>query len=303
MRRKPVPRAVTASVGCALMALSAVLALPAGSFAESTLNESAEGPFASRCDAAQMPTGQGQHQWGSSYTNWESAGGGVRMEQSIVALQLAPKSFYTKQFDLTGARGGYIGLQTDALNADGTLQTNARFSIWDSATAQGDQCKTFGGEGVGYTCELEPFSVDVGVVYTLTVERQITEADGTWWQGSVTNENTGATQVIGQIRTRHQGNARLVSGSTNFVEYWGPRAQDCNSVPQSIVSWTAPWITKENGDEVQDAWQSFSGPTHELTCAQGGVQSSGQIVQAEDGPFYRMSNGSVAMCRAADPDF
>ena len=277
---------------------SVLLTMPLVAFAQLPFDESSFESFGIQCDHSRMPTGQGQHQWGSSYINWISRSSGVRLEQSIILLQVAPKSFHTNNFSLTGAHGGYIGLQTQSIGPDGTLHTNVRFSIWNTVAAQGNSCRTFGGEGVGYTCVINPFPLELGTPYTLGVERLNSEADGTWWQGSVTNEHTGETQTIGRIKAKHQGAERLIKSTSNFSEYFGPRAKNCNSVPQTIVSWTASQITSEAGKIVSDQFREFTKANPDKPCNEAGVQAFGERRADGDYTFYRMTNGSVPMCRA-----
>lgn len=288
--------------------LSVLLAIPFGAFAQLQITESTDESFAIQCNATLYPTGTGQHQWGSSYANWNSPTQGRRIEQSIMILEIAPASYWTLNYSLTGSSGGYIGLQTDTdpvskrpVKPDGSLFTRARFSLWNAVASRGTKCRTFGGEGVGRTCQLEPFPITLGTQYTIAVERQNTEADGTWWQGSVINEDTGTTTPIGSIKTKHSGSERLVRATSNFSEYYGAKAANCNSVPRTIVSWLAPLTTPETGDQVDSQLREFTKapPPHlrsTLTCDQAGVQASGQQLTVDGERFYRMTNGSISMC-------
>lgn len=274
------------------------VALTLGVQAQTTIDETTQQPYGIQCNANLMPTGQGQHQWGSSYTNWNSLSTGKRAAQTIVWLQVAPASFHTNNFALADASGGYIGLQTQHIGANGDLTTNVRFSIWNAVASRGGQCRTFGGEGVGHTCELLPFPLTLGTHYTLSVERMNTEPDGTWWQGAVFNEQTQQNQIIGQIKVKHLGLDRTIRNVSNFSEYFGPRAADCNSVPQSKVSWTAPTTTNDAGATTADQFLEFLTATPAQSCSEAGVQASGELITVGQQTFHRMTNGSIPMCQS-----
>ena len=248
------------------------------------------------CNNDLNPTGQGQHQWGSSYADWVSQSMGVQFSQRLRILQPAYESFHTHTFALTDASGGYIGLQTRQIAEDGSIASQVRFSIWDTLEAEGPNCITFGGEGVGYTCFIEPFPITMGSFYTLTVTRGDTEADGTWWEGSVTHDDTCETTVLGRIKVPHAADQRLIRSAGNFSEYFGPRAVDCMSVPQSIVEWTAPIVIDEGGVATQDPLLEFSKAEPAEPCDQAGVEASGEMDTIDGTPVYRMTNGSVVMC-------
>ncbi len=248
------------------------------------------------CDNSLNPTGAGQHQWGSSYADWTPQTMGVEFSQRIRILQPAYESFHTHTFALSDASGGYIGLQTRQIADDGTIGSQIRFSIWDTLEADGPNCITFGGEGIGYTCFLEPFPIAMGSFYTVTVRRGETEDDGTWWEGSVTHDETCETTVLGRIKVAHEGTERLIRSAGNFSEYFGPRAQDCMSVPQSIVEWTAPIIIGEDGVATQDPLLAFSKAEPDATCEEAGVEASGETDEIDGTTVYRMTNGSIPMC-------
>ncbi len=249
-----------------------------------------------QCDKSLEPTGNGQHQWGSSYADWYNNTWGVVFEQTIMLEQVAPNSFHTNTFSLSDASGGYIGLQTHGINNDGSIQTNVRFSIWDTVDAEGGECSSFGGEGVGQTCVINPLKLSVGVHYTIKVERLNTESDGTWWQGSVLNDFSGDTHVIGKIKVPHAQSDRFVRPGGNFSEYFGPKAENCTSVPQSIVSWQAPQVKEENGNTIVSKFRSFSKANPDQPCSDAGVEASGEIISSNNVTFYKMTNGSIPMC-------
>ncbi len=248
------------------------------------------------CDKNLEPDGSGQHQWGSSYADWHNQDWGIRFEQNISLEQVAPNSFHTNTFALTYASGGYIGLQTHGIDSDGALTTNARFSIWNTLDAQGDECSSFGGEGVGKTCVINPLPLYLGIEYTLRVERLSIESDGTWWQGSVIDQSNGAVHIIGKIKVEHSEDTRLVRPGGNFTEYFGPKAVDCQSVPQSIVNWQAPNVTGDNDNTISSAWRSFSKANPSAPCSEAGVEAQGEIINRNGKTFYRMTNGSIPMC-------
>ncbi|MBK8236133.1 MAG: hypothetical protein IPK74_11285 [Deltaproteobacteria bacterium] len=248
------------------------------------------------CDPTAVPSGDGQHQWGSSYAGWTSQGGGIAFAQRLRIVQPAVRSFHTHTFDLSGASGGYIGLQTTDIAPDGTIASHVRFSIWDTLEADGPGCTPFGGEGIGWTCVIDPYPIDFGVMYTLSVTRGDAESDGTWWEATVRNDETCAVQTIGRIKVAHAGEPRWISSSYNFSEYFGQRAVDCHAVPQSIAEWTAPEVTHEDDQVVADVFASFTKAEPGTPCGEAGVDASGEVAMLDDTTVYRMVNGSVPTC-------
>ncbi|MCP4111412.1 MAG: hypothetical protein GY749_38770 [Desulfobacteraceae bacterium] len=248
------------------------------------------------CNDNLKPTGSGQHQWGSSYADWYNVTWGIVFEQTIQLEQVALKSFHTNTFSLSDASGGYIGLQTRDISNDGTIETNVRYSVWNTDESEGEQCSSFGGEGVGQTCTIKPLELLLGINYTVRVERLTTETDGSWWQGSVVNESSGEVHIIGKIKVPHTGNERLIRAGGNFSEYFGPKAIDCQSVPQSIVNWQAPQVTDEAENTVVSGFRSFSKANPSASCSDAGVEASGEIINVNGITLYKMTNGSIPMC-------
>ena len=118
--------------------------------------------------------------WASQYVDW-TFDGRVKevwnIEQQVWVPQPNNSSFWPMQWDFSGAGfGGYIGLQQQGSAGD----QNVRFSIWNATSAQGPECKPFGGEGVGQTCTLA-VKIDPKKFYRLRVWRLEKERDGQWW--------------------------------------------------------------------------------------------------------------------------
>ena len=257
-----------------------------------------------KCDPSLIPT-TARATGPASYAYWfvpEGLGlrpfynAGTIIEQRIKLLQLAPWSFHAMQFfGEEGGSTGYIGLQTHGLNDDGTPTINLRFSIWNAPEAQGVECVTFGGEGVGKTCIISPYELDLDMFYTIRVER-LEEGGGTWWKGTVKNEDTGEVSVIGKIRGVP---GSQVGTSLNFSEYFGPRVVDSagnydynKSVLQSIVMWLPPEITKD-GQTIANEFSDFASNFPTGLVPDG---ASGAIVPFDDYTAYVMTHGSIRVC-------
>jgi hypothetical protein len=241
----------------------------------------------------------GQHQWGSSYSAWSSKGG-TSFEQKIRINVPAPSTFHTQYFNLTHASGGYLGLQTGSIGS-GMVSTQVRFSLWNALDGRTDEaeavCETFGGEGVGWTCYVPTFEIEFGVFYTLAVERLADSVDGkVWWQATVTNDRTQKETILGRIQTLHTSQPHQLESRQNFSEYWGRRAIDCNHVPQSIVDWQKPYLVND-GAEVPIAFEGFTKAGDPSRCDEEGTFASGEQLMEDGKTLYRMTNGSIQMCK------
>ncbi len=164
-----------------------------------------------------------------------------------------------------------------------------RVSIWDAteatpSTAASSTCRTFVGEGTGYTCTLDPFKLQKGVTYKLKFDGLDTSSLGTLWQATITNSVSGEITEIGRIRARNGADQHSARPSVNFTEYYGPSAVDKYSVPQPIVRWTAPEM-----DGTKQVFSSFIG--------QEGTEYKGNLVPQSDGStLYELINGSISIC-------
>jgi hypothetical protein len=181
-----------------------------------------------------------QHQNGNVYQNWSnpSSGWNTSIEQRITPDRIHPYSFFTLGGGLDNARGGfYIGLLQDGSSA---WNRKMRFSVWNATAAWPDpnsQCRTFGGEGSGYTCE-RSFGYVEGRSYIVRL-RLINSSDpnGLWWAGEVVDLSARITYSMGAIRAPK--GAGFVNSPYSFVEYYGPSIF-CSKLPLMRATFTNP---------------------------------------------------------------
>lgn len=224
----------------------------------------------------------GQQKWASQYVSWtpdKEVGDIWNVDQDVWVPRPANGSYWPIQFGFVGQNyGGYMGLQ------QGTDQ-NVRFSIWNATAAKGTSCRTFDGEGVGYTCTL-PVKIDPGKLYRLRLWRMEAEADGQWWGGwliEADQKGARAERLIGRIKAPVGAKSIKPKGITNFVEYWGAAVGKYSSVPLSIAAFAAPAVNYD-GKGAYAAHYRFAGSkkaTGNLCLT--GEQGNGALISAK--PF------------------
>jgi hypothetical protein len=195
--------------------------------------------------AVTLPVKAAQQQWAAAYVNWtfDSAPNGQNLDQQIWLPRPAFASYFTMnwQWSKTPGIGGYMGLQSDASGAG-----NVRFSLWNATEAKGEHCRTFGGEGIGYTCML-PIEIDTNKFYRLRLWRTAADNSGQWWGGWLIEEKGGKLieHAIGQIKVAKNQDSFSASSIHNFSEYWGEAVSTCKQVPMSAVGFGSPAINYE----------------------------------------------------------
>ncbi len=223
-----------------------------------------------------------QQKWSSQYVHWsfdELGRGGV--EHRPAGLD-------------SGAQhgrllAGSMGLERDQRRRlhgaqQGQGSQNVRFSIWNATDASGQQCRTFGGEGIGYTCEL-PVEIDPDKFYRLRLWRTEAVADGQWWGAWVIEANADGDLVehhIGQIKAPVGAKTIDPQRISNFAEYFGPAVPACADVPLSIVGFTPPAVNYHGaGTGVYGGYSSFShSDKAEGNLCQDGTESQGAFITA-----------------------
>jgi hypothetical protein len=142
-----------------------------------------------------------------------------------------------------------MGLQTD-----GNGRRFARFSIWNSTAAlpgPGASCRSFDGEGVGRTCELN-INWSTHRTYTYRLRHIGTMNRHFIWAAWIIDDATGHAHHIGNIAAPL--GAQYVHSVSNFNEYYGPQ-YPCSGVPSSSVFFLTPQVNLSrysayNGDSV-----------------------------------------------------
>ncbi len=137
--------------------------------------------------------------------------------------------------------GGYIGFQDGAPRSDGATGRVALLSIWNASGATpgpGAACRTFGGEGDGYTCRID-YAWLPGHTYRLRVWAIPPVA----WRGAILDEQTGVDTVLGDI-TVPEGwgwlHTTLDEFTENFAENGGTRYPTCADAPRTLATFFSP---------------------------------------------------------------
>jgi hypothetical protein len=212
---------------------------------------------------AAAPAQAQQQQWAAAYVNWAfpNSPATSTVAQDMQIPQAARASFFTLNLDFTTGEGGYIGLQSDETGAG-----SVRFSLWNTAVARGDACRTFDGEGEGMTCVL-PVSIDPNVVYRVGITRDTADTAGQWWVGWIESPDRARRQ-IGAIRVPRQHREIASENIHNFSEYWGDAVKACRDTPLSAAIFAAPVLTLANGRGLTGTQPSGTQP-EENRCATG----------------------------------
>lgn len=218
------------------------------------------------------PANAGQQQWGAAYLDWSGAvlSANSAISQTIQPLELSPNTYWE-----SGWSWGYGGIQTGNYLADGTLYTNAIFSIWDSLEAkpgEGSTCLVFGGEGIGHSCRI-PIKIIAGNKYTFSVGVDKSR-DSQWWKASITDESAGITKVLGSIKS-NKANARSDMWN-NFIEYFGEEVP-CDKVGPATAKFYVP---QSDNPKVEISNPRFSRPEKPCVMSAGDTPPPGTIGDA-----------------------
>ncbi len=197
------------------------------------------GAFAvgARADAA-MPTELGPWLFWNSPTAQQSFSA---LSQRVTPRNLAPTIYWSTQWFWNGAaNGGYAGIQTDGIRADGSIGPMAIFSVWDATRAipgPNAACIPFSGEGVGRSCRM-PIAVTAGHTYRTDVAAVRVDAAGQWWHATIVDETSGAVADLGEIPAPANATAYMPA---TFVEYFG-RPVGCGQEPIVLSDFEAPRV-------------------------------------------------------------
>lgn len=239
--------------------------------------------------ALTLPVQAGQQKWAAAYVNWkfESAPKGWNLDQQIWLPKPAKASYFTMNWKWTETPdiGGYMGLQTDASG-----NSNVRFSLWNATEAKGKQCRTFGGEGIGYTCIL-PFKIDANKFYRLRLWKTARDSSGQWWGAWLVEEQDGKLieHAIGQIKVAANQGSFSASSVSNFSEYWGTAVSTCDQVPMSVAAFAPPAINYNN--TAADGYEANS-TLADGTLPQGNICKTGAESQGANTSFKPFNSRS-----------
>jgi len=227
-----------------------------------------------------------QQQWASQYIFWkfdQNAKDIMNIDQKIWVQRSNNKSYWPLVWSWEDGNGvgGYMGLQQ---GTSGSNQ-NVRFSLWnaidaDVSNAKGATARKFGGEGIGYTCEL-PFTINPNKFYRYRLWRLNEDAEGRWWGAWIIEADSNGNLIehpLGKIKVPKKYNHVDVNSISNFVEYYGDRMDECRKVPPSVIGFTPPYVNyKGNGNYTAYSTYNYSNKAEGNRCVNGN-ESNGALI-------------------------
>jgi len=220
----------------------------------------------------------GQQQWGAAYLDWSGAllSADSSISQIIQPLEISPNTYWEAGWHWDNVPdGGYGGIQSNGILADGTISDLAIFSIWNGLGAipgDGAGCTRFGGEGIGYSCRI-PITLKAGNKYEISFG--VDKARGPqWWIATIADLTQGTKKIIGSIETNSL-NAKA-SNWNNFIEYWG-QAVPCDAVGPASAKFYVPTSSNLN---VEIFSPVFSRPAQPCAMSAGDTPPPGFIGEA-----------------------
>lgn len=225
-----------------------------------------------------LPANAAQHLWGGAYLDWTGAllSDKSSMSQVIQPIEISPRMYWEAGWFWDNLKdGGYGGIQSGGILANGTISDLAIFSIWNGLGAipgEGAGCSPFGGEGIGYSCRI-PISLIAGNKYEISFGVD-TARGPQWWIATISDLAKGTKNVIGSIETN--SSIAKATNWNNFIEYWG-QAVSCDAVGAASAKFYVP--TSNNSDvEVSDP--RFSRPSEGCVSSAGDTPPPGFVGDA-----------------------
>ena len=224
------------------------------------------------------PANAGQQQWGASYLDWSGAllSSTSTVSQVIQPLEISPNMYWEAGWHWDNVPdGGYGGIQSKGILANGSISDLAIFSIWNGLGAvpgPGAGCTPFGGEGIGFSCRI-PIELIAGNRYQITFG--VDAARGPqWWIATIEDLTKGSKSVIGSIETN--STSAKASNWNNFIEYWG-QAVPCDAVGAASAKFYVP---KSSNPEVEFFSPKFSRPAQPCVMSAGDTPPMGYVGDA-----------------------
>ena len=224
------------------------------------------------------PATAAQQQWGAAYLDWTGAllSDKSSMSQIIQPLEISPRMYWEAGWHWDNIPdGGYGGIQSGGILADGTISDLAIFSIWNGLGAVpgvGAGCTPFGGEGIGYSCRI-PITLTAGNKYEISFGVD-TARGPQWWIASISDLAKGTKSVIGSIETN--SSVAKAGNWNNFIEYWG-QAVPCDAVGAASAKFYTP---TSNNPDVEVSSPRFSRPAQPCAMSAGDTPPRGFIGDA-----------------------
>jgi hypothetical protein len=219
-----------------------------------------------------------QHQWGAAYLDWSGSllSDKSSMSQVIQPLEISPRMYWEAGWRWDNIPdGGYGGIQSGGILADGTISDLAIFSIWNGMGAipgAGAGCTPFGGEGIGYSCRI-PITLIAGNKYEISFGVD-TARGPQWWIASISDLAMGTKSVIGSIETN--SSIAKATNWNNFIEYWG-QAVPCDAVGAASAKFYVP---SSSNLEIEVSNPRFSRPSAGCVSSAGDTPPPGFIGDA-----------------------
>lgn len=219
-----------------------------------------------------------QHQWGASYLDWSGAdlSKDSTVTQVIQPLEISPNMYWESGWHWNNAPdGGYGGIQSQGILANGQISDLAIFSIWNATSAipaEGAGCTPFGGEGIGYSCRT-PIKLVAGNKYQMSFGMEILQ-DKQYWKAIVTDLSSLQTKVLGWIEAPVKD--LRATNWNNFIEYWG-QAVPCDAVGNASAKFYVP---TSNNPDVEFHSPVFSRPSKPCVNSSGETPPSGFVGDA-----------------------
>lgn len=173
---------------------------------------------------------------------WHTVQNSTATVQDVRVITRRPRTYWAHVIYLAPNSGGYMGLQTDGIRADGSIGDMALFSMWDvteAIAAPGATCIPFGGEGTGMSCRM-PYAWQTNRTYRYRMYQVP-------WPGqpgraamdaSIQDLTTGVVTKLGTLPL--PPNRSWITGRASFVEYFGPTA-DCLTLPRTESIFFMPY--------------------------------------------------------------
>ena len=224
------------------------------------------------------PATAAQQQWGAAYLDWTGAllSDKSSMSQVIQPLEISPRMYWEAGWHWDNIPdGGYGGIQSGGILADGKISDLAIFSIWNGLGAVpgvGAGCTPFGGEGIGYSCRI-PITLIAGNKYEISFGVD-TARGPQWWIASISDLAKGTKSVIGSIETN--SSVAKATNWNNFIEYWG-QAVPCDAVGAASAKFYTP---TSNNPDVEVSSPRFSRPAQPCAMSAGDTPPKGFIGDA-----------------------
>lgn len=214
------------------------------------------------------------------YSTWTwSSANHTDIAEKLTIEQATPGAsyYYADQFLFgNGGDQGYIGLQDGSWPSGGKA---AIFSIWSANAASGANCGTFGREGTGFSCRIDPYQWVVGRTYRLRVYRDGADSGGTWYKATIRDTVTGVVKTVGRIRVPLAWSG--MQGHVSWTEWFVGPVPTCKDIVRSRVRWQYP--TAQNDTVAITGHGQVLGPYWEppRACVKGTTITnvSGGVVQ------------------------